>query len=246
MEQQYTFIKFTTTRELYQQAANLVVKLANEAVARKGHFDWALSGGHTPNKLYRLLSKKNYIEKMPWSSTYIFWGDERCVAPESDENNAHMAKQILLDSVPIPADHIFRISVDVSPYKSAEDYETKLRNHFGNTPDFDLLLLGLGTNGHTASIFPGTAAVNEKAKWVMPVYIEKNNMYRITLTPPVINASRQILFLVTGNEKREILHKLLNPQIGEDEVPAKVIDSSKTMIYADEAAAGDQNQSKVQ
>ncbi len=215
---------FQTTEMLSAAAAEFILDQAQRAVASTGRFTLALSGGRTPEQLFRLLRTAPFVRKMPWQNTLIFWGDERCVPLNDERNNAHIAFSLLLEHVDIPAANIFRIPVDLPPVTAAQQYEQTLHRVFDpNAPRFDLILLGLGSDGHTASLFPGTNAVEEKTRWVTEVFVESHQMSRITMTLPLLNQAKNILFLVSGEEKAEILTKILKPQPENPAYPAQLV-----------------------
>jgi len=219
---------YKTVESLNEAAAQLIVDLAKKSVSERGRFALCLSGGSTPKKLYTLLSTKQYSNKIPWKNTFIFWSDERCVPPDDERNNAHMAGITLLKKVEIPASNIFPIPVELPPTEAAAKYEETLHIFFGNAePRFDLMLLGLGENGHTASLFPETSVLHEKKSWVKDVLVEDavaGAPHRITLTAPLINEARQILFLVTGIEKSKILETVLTGAYLPEKYPAQLIE----------------------
>lgn len=190
--------------------ADYLVKTATDYVNKNGMFTVALSGGSTPKMLYELLASGKYRNRLPWEKMYIFWGDERFVPKDDDDNNAKMAFETFLNHVPVPEKNIFPIPIAFTPRESASEYEKLLHNFFHNAdPSFDLILLGLGENGHTASLFPDTSVIDKKNLWVSEVYVEDQKMYRITLTAPVINKSKNILFIVVGSNKAEIVSNVL-------------------------------------
>lgn len=231
---------YQTSGELFEAAARFILSLAKKAVADKRQFSIALSGGNTPGLLYRLLASPPFLDEMPWSKTFIFWGDERCVPLDDKRNNAREARSILLDKVPVPAQNIHVIPVNLSPKDAAVAYERELKEFFGSVaPVFDLILLGLGENGHTASIFPGTPQVDERAIGVREVFVKEQDMFRITMTAPLINLARNILFLVTGKEKADILQSVLNAPYQPANFPAQLIQPSGGDLFwfADQYAA---------
>jgi 6-phosphogluconolactonase len=187
-------------------AADLIVRSAAQAIAERGRFTLALSGGETPRPVYARLASADCVKEIDWSRVLIFFGDERCVPPYDPRSNYLMARTVLLDKVPIPRANIYRIQGEEEPEKAAGDYEDILR---GVIDAFDLVLLGLGDNGHTASLFPGLAPVTETTRWVMAAYVEVASMWRITLTPAVLNAARQVVFVVSGAKKAEIVKRVL-------------------------------------
>src|SRR2546430_4372299 len=188
------------TDELNRKAAERFVLLANEAAAKAGRFTAALSGGSTPRTLYSLLAMPDYKESIPWSQVHLFWGDERCVPPDHQDSNYRMAREALLSKITIPTDNVHRMAGEKEPQVAAVEYEEQLRKLFqpppGALPHFDLILLGLGEDGHTVSLFPGSEALDEQERLVIAPYIEKLQTHRITLSLPVINEAAVILFLV--------------------------------------------------
>jgi len=171
---------------------------------------------------------------------HVFWGDERCVPPEHPESNYRLAREALLDHVPLPLANIHRIHTEREPAQAAADYERTLRRFFGpgNAPRFDLVLLGLGTDGHTASLFPGTPAVQEHERWVVAHYVPSLAAWRVTLTPAVLNAADQVTFLVAGAEKAGVLDRVLNGPCQPDVLPAQVVrPAGGSLLWLVDAAA---------
>ena len=231
---------FENGTDVSRAAADYFVEIAQQAIDEKGRFTVALSGGNSPRKCYELLASKEYKKKVDWDKVYIFWGDERFVPRDDDQNNAKMAFDSLLDHVPIPDDHIFPIPYSGTPRESANEYEKTLRNYFRDKePVFDLIYLGLGENGHTASLFPNTNVLNKMNIWVSEVYLEDQNMYRITLTLPVINQAENIIFIVYGQKKAEIFSNVLIGPHQPKKWPAQLIKPSngKLIWMIDQAAA---------
>ena len=213
-------------RALAAEAARLVVERARAAAAERGVFRWALAGGSTPRDLYRLLADPHARcrGEMPWQRTHVFWGDERNVPPDHGESNFRMAREAMLDHVPVPAANVHRILGEEPAERAAKLYEAELRAAFGAdaamsesaAPRFDLVLLGLGADGHTASLFPGSSALDERARWVAAPYVPALAAFRITLTLPAINGAAAVLFLVAGADKAEAVRAVL----AGDEPPA--------------------------
>ena len=230
---------FNTIDALNEFAAQLLVDVAVKSVSERGRFVICLSGGNTPNGLYKLLSMTPYRDLIPWKNTFVFWSDERCVPADDERNNAYIASTVLLTKVNIPVTNIFPLPVDLPPVDAAKVYEASLKLFFGKEPPrFDLILLGLGGNGHTASLFPNTDVLHEKLRWVKEVYVEELRMYRVTMTPLLINQASKIFFLVTGKEKSGILKNVfLCPQ--PDKYPVQLIDPDNKEEYwfLDERAA---------
>lgn len=205
-------------------AAELFATEARQAVLAHGRFTVALSGGITPRRTYELLAREPFIEQVPWQSTHIFWGDERCVPADDPRNNALMARQTLLDHVPVPPEQIHSMVCDSSPLEAAAAYEKLLRSTFNSgSSRFDLVLLGLGENGHTASLFPGTSVLEDQQRWVGEVYVADEGLHRLTLTAPAINQAALVVFLVAGSEKAPILRKVLQEAQDPRSIPAKLI-----------------------
>jgi 6-phosphogluconolactonase len=233
----------TTPQELFAAAAEEVVRAANEAVAQRGRFTIALAGGSTPKSLYNLLAT-NARTALPWDRMFFFWGDERHVPPTDSDSNYRMADEAMLAKIPVPAANVFRMKTE-NPEAAAvaEDYEQTLRKFFqlepGQLPTFDLILLGMGPDGHTASLFPGTAALQEKSRLVFANWVEKMKTYRITLTLPVLNAARCVIFLVSGTDKAPALHAVLEEDVAGEQYPAKLVrpTQGKVIWLVDRAAA---------
>ena len=195
---------------LSQAAAELFAVQSRQASLICGRFSVALSGGETPRRLYEILASSPYRERIHWDEVHVFWSDERCVPEDDPRNNARMARQTLLDHVPIPPDHIHPIRCDQSPQQAAIQYEQELKEFFSTSnPNFHLVLLGLGENGHIASLFPHTPVLNEQEKWVSEVYVKELGMDRITFTAPFINQASQVVFLVSGADKAQVLENVL-------------------------------------
>lgn len=223
---------FSTIRTMNESAAKLCIDIASNSVQARGRFALCLSGGNTPKGLYTLLSMNPYRDLMPWKNTFIFWGDERCVPADDERNNAFMATEILLNKVIVPASNIFRIPTDIPPADTASQYEDKLKHFFGKEqPCFDLILLGLGENGHTASLFPDTAVLYEKSHWVKEVFVEDQQLYRVTMTAPLINKARHILFMITGSEKSGVLETVLTTPFLPEKYPAQLIRPEQGAVY---------------
>jgi 6-phosphogluconolactonase len=233
----------TTPQELFAAAAEEVVHAANEAVAQRGRFTIALAGGSTPKSLYNLVAT-NARTTLPWDRMFFFWGDERHVPPTDPESNYRMAEEAMLSKVPVPPGNVFRIQTEnPEAAAAAEDYEKAIRKFFGlepgQFPRFDLILLGMGPDGHTASLFPGTTALQEKSRLVVANWVEKMKTHRITLTLPVLNAARCVTFLVSGTDKAPALKSVLEENVLAEQYPAKLIKPSdgKLIWLIDRAAA---------
>ena len=213
-------------------SAERFVVAAEQAIAERGRFVVALSGGSTPRHTFELLAREPRASRVNWSRVFFVWGDERCVPPTDPESNFRMAREALLDHVPVPPGNVHRMHGEEDPESAATSYEATLRTLFRTSngpPSFepgrniDLALLGLGDNGHTASIFPGSAIVNERARWVLSEYVPAVSMWRITMTAPLLNAATEILFLVSGAAKASVLGRVLEGPRDPHELPAQLI-----------------------
>ena len=223
---------FPTGAELTAAAAERFVAAAAAAIEATETFSVALSGGSTPRALFAALASVAYASRVQWPSVHVFWGDERCVPPDDEESNYRMARELLLDHVPVRASNIHRIRGEDAPGPAAERYERELRATFetptgppGGAPGsrFDLVLLGLGTDGHTASLFPHMQAVRERTRWAMAENVEMLQMWRITLTPVILNQAAEVLFIVSGREKAATLRRVLYGARETDALPAQAI-----------------------
>ncbi len=230
--------QFSTIPELNIDLAALFVQAATQAIAEKGHFTVALTGGSSPVGLYELLATSPYREQIAWEQVYVFWGDERWVPLTDGRSNAKMSFETLLNHVPVPDEQVFPMwSDELNALDFAVEYERLLKRYLGDDGVFDLILLGMGADGHTASWFPGTAVLDERAKWVDAYYLPSQEMYRITLTVSLVNHAKQIAVVAYGANKAEALHQVLegtaNPQV----YPAQLIDSDDVTWFVDQAAA---------
>lgn len=228
-----------TVAELFETAAELFTAQAAEAVRAHGRFAVALSGGSTPKTLYSLLATKPGI---PWDKVCFFWGDERHVPPDNPESNYRMANEALLSKVPVRPENIFRIHAEEADAAAAAlQYEQRIKDFFhlppGQFPRFDLILLGIGPDGHTASLFPGTAALNETQRLVVANWVPKFNTHRLTFTFPVLNAAACVTFLASGPDKAPILHEILENSAAN--LPSQKVQPSngKLIWLVDDAAA---------
>jgi len=197
---------------LAREAAQRFIYLAREAVDSRGRFSIALSGGSTPAALYKLLAEEPYRAKIPWTQVHLFWGDERCVPPDHPDSNYQLANETLITHVPIPPANVYRVRGELEPELAARAYEKTLQDFFcGPRTRFDLVLLGLGSDGHTASLFPGSDALYERERLAVAVEARYQDrpVHRVTLTLPVINSARQVLFLVIGSAKAGIVQAVL-------------------------------------
>ncbi len=231
---------FQTKEALSKEAADLFLKTALEAVQENGRFTVALTGGSSPVLLHKLLAQSPYREQVPWEKTFVFWGDERWVPLTDDKSNAKMAMDTLLSHVQVPEAQVYPMWGDAAPEAFAEQYEELLRNHFkGSAPAFDLILLGMGDDGHTASLFPGTDVLHEESRWVQAYYLAPQAMHRVTLTAPLLNQGKKILFLTFGENKAKALHEVLEGDRNPEQYPSQLIQpqNGEVLWFVDEAAA---------
>ena len=196
---------FADTPALVSGATDFIVTEAAVAIAARGDFSIALSGGNTPKPVYEALAGR----LLDWRHIHIFFGDERCVPPDDPRSNYHMAKVALIDRVAIPPGNIHRMRGEDEPNAAASAYAEEMKSSLQPDARFDLVLLGLGDDGHTASLFPGLAAVSEMERAVLACYVESVGMWRLTLTPPSINGARRVAFLVSGADKANMIHRVL-------------------------------------
>lgn len=232
----------TSPAEVAREAADRILAAAHAAVARSGSFTLALSGGSTPKLLYELLASEPYKSKFPWADSEFFFGDERCVPQEHKDSNFKMVKESLLSKVPIPATSVHRMKGELEPVAAATEYERLLRERFQGDEGIDVVLLGMGDDGHTASIFPGTVATREKTKPVIGYFAENSSTgksWRITLTAPFINKSAEVIFLICGASKAKRLEEVLEGPKDPERLPSQLIEpaSGKLTLLLDTAAA---------
>jgi 6-phosphogluconolactonase len=235
---------FPDAELLSRTAADECVRLAREAVAARGRFTFVLSGGSTPRRLFQLLSGPPWRNQVDWAKVEVFWGDERCVPPDDPESNYRMAHEALLTKVPISPDHVHRIQAERPDLDGAAgDYQAEIARVFGvpdtgAPPSFDLVLLGMGPCGHTASLFPHTAALKETTRWVVANHVPQKNTDRITMTTAILNRAAQVAFLVAGADKTPVLAEVLEGPADPDRLPSQLIRPSGTLTwFLDQAAA---------
>jgi 6-phosphogluconolactonase len=228
--------------EAAHAAALEIFHAAGDAIGNRGDFSIALSGGSTPVPLFRLLAESPYRERPEWTRTRFFFVDERCVPPDHERSNYRLAKEHLFDPLEVPAERVFRMRGEDDPAAAARAYEDVLVRELPGespVPQIDFVLLGIGADGHTASLFPGTAALEERERLVAANRVPKLNEWRLTLTLPVLNASRRAVFLVTGAEKSAVVASAVERKKGSHDVPASLVrpDRGSLIWILDEAAA---------
>lgn len=235
----------TTPQELSEAAAEEVLRAAKEAVAQRGRFTIALSGGSTPKNLFNLLAT-NARNVLPWDRTFFFWGDERHVPPTDPDSNYRMAEETMLSKIPVAAGNVFRMAAEnPDAAAAAEAYEQTLRKFFqlepGQVPIFDLILLGMGPDGHTASLFPNSAGLQEKSRLVIANWVDKLKTNRLTLTLPVLNAARCVAFVVSGADKASVLKTVLEDDVPGEQYPSKLVQptNGRLIWLLDRAAASE-------
>jgi len=224
--------------DVAKRAAEIFIEAARES-ANNGRFSVALSGGSTPKALYSLLAAPPYVDQVPWNIVHLFWGDERCVPPDHQDSNYRMTKEAMLTKVPLAENQIHRIEAELEPDVAASKYSQVLESFFGGVPRFDLVLLGMGDDGHTASLFPGTKALHDNDHLVVANYVEKFKTHRITLTAKVINNAARVNFLIVGDSKTKVLKEVLEGNREPDRLPSQLIQPTdgKLLWLVDRAAA---------
>lgn len=229
--------------QLAQAAAERFIESAAEAVKERNEFRVALAGGSTPRGTYQRLAGADLAPLVSWRNVHLFWGDERCVAPDHPDSNFRMARDTLLDKVPVPQSNLHRIQCELEPQAAARAYAQELRTVFQSRrrPHFDLVLLGMGADGHTASLFPGSPALNELRRWVVAVFVAQLDAWRVTLTPPLLNAARQVIFLVSGKVKAAPVKQVLHGEHDPERLPAQLVRPKQGSVIwmLDQAAAAD-------
>ena len=230
---------FSSKEEITPHAANIFVAAAQNAIQKRGRFLVALTGGSSPVSLYKLLATSQYKSKIDWENVFIFWGDERWVALDDERSNAKMSSDYLLNHVGIPKSNLFPMYKEgFAPEEYALEYEKLIKSFTGDHGQFDLILLGMGDDGHTASLFPGEAVLHENNKWVSAYYLESQNMYRITLTAPFINKAKEIVVITFGESKAHALNEVLYGDYNPEKYPTQLIKplDGKLLFLTDQAA----------
>ena len=232
---------FDDPESVARAAAERFAEIAREAVRARGRFGVALSGGSTPRRIYELLAGEGFKARVEWPKAHVFFGDERCVPPTDGASNYRMARDTLLSRVDVPAENVHRMIGEGDAAANARLYEDELRSYFGGAefPAFDLVMLGLGDDGHTASLFPESPALEETAAWAAANWVEKLGAYRLTLTAPAINHAAHVMFVVTGAGKAERLREVLEGERAPRSLPAQLIRPASGVLewYVDRAAA---------
>ncbi len=237
----YTLKVFADIEPLSRWTVQKIIETSVEAISARGRFLLALNGGSTPTRTFQLLASE-FHDKVDWNKTHIFWGDERCVPSDDKESSYGQAREILLSKIPIPDSNVHRVNTDLGPDAASKDYASTL-SRFAQPPldwpRFDLVLLGMGEDGHTASLFPGSAIHVSEPVLAVTGHYQDRPANRVTLTPPVLNSARTILFMVTGESKAETLSRVLGKEHNPQQLPAQRIDpkDGEVIWLTDEAAA---------
>ncbi|THV56453.1 6-phosphogluconolactonase [Chryseobacterium candidae] len=231
---------FDDLEKLYTRAAGAFVDLSKKSILKNGRFVVALSGGSSPKAIFKLLATPEYKEHIEWNKVYFFWVDERWVPLNDDKSNFRMTEETLLSQVPIDQNHIFPMYAEgITPEDYAKAYEQQIRTILGDDGVFDFILLGMGDDGHTASLFPGEEVLNEKEKWVSAYYLKSQEMFRITLTAPIINNADNILAIAFGESKKHALNEVLNGEYNPSLYPMQLIEKKDGFqFFTDEKARG--------
>ena len=240
-----TYRVLPTAAATAQAAAQLFTDAAVKAAEARGLARIAISGGTTPKAMFALLADpaQPFLQQVPWDKLDLYWVDERCVPPDNAESNYRMTREALLSKVPLSAERVHRMEGELAPEVAAAKYEATIRNSFklegAQTPTFDLVLLGMGDDGHTASLFPHTEALNEMSHIVVPNHVPQKDTWRITLTWPVINQGREVAFLIEGTGKAQVLHDVLLGPYQPETYPSQIIRpaSGRLLFLLDAAAA---------
>jgi 6-phosphogluconolactonase len=223
-----------------QELAEWITHTIETTLQTQDRFTWVVTGGNSPKLLYELLSAAPYKERIDWGKMHIFWGDERAVPFTDSRNNARMTFEQLLDRVPVVKEQVHVMRTDISPEASAADYEQILHQYFPEEgATFDLVLNGMGDDGHTLSLFPHTPVIHETKAWVTSFYLAPQEMYRITLTAPIVNRAHKVAFLTFGSNKAHALQEVLKGARNVDQYPSQIIQpaSGELHWFVDEAAA---------
>lgn len=229
---------FDDLEKLYTKAADTFVDLSKKSIQKNGRFVVALSGGSSPKAIFKLLAAPEYKEQIEWNKVYFFWVDERWVPLNDDKSNFRMTDEALLSQVPVDKSHVFPMYSDEKlPEDYAKTYEQEIRNVLGDEGIFDFILLGMGDDGHTASLFPGEEVLHEKEKWVSAYYLKPQEMFRITLTAPLINKAENILVVAFGESKKHALNEVLNGEYNPELYPMQLIERKDGFqFFTDEKA----------
>jgi 6-phosphogluconolactonase len=244
-----TIERFPDAEAVSRAAADEFVRLAGAAILARGRFAVVLSGGSTPKRMYQLLAEPEWASKVDWPKVHLFWGDERAVPPDHPDSNYGMAKAALLDKLPGPGPQVHRMEAEQLEQRAGaaalDSYRSAIATVFGvardgDPPSFDLILLGMGPDGHTASLFPHTTALGQPKRWVVGNFVPKFNAMRMTFTATLINRAAEVLFLVAGADKAAVLAEVLEGPPDPDRLPSQLIKpAGRLRWFVDAAAAAD-------
>jgi 6-phosphogluconolactonase len=238
-----TYYVLPNSDALARAMAEQLLEAAQAAAAARGVARIAISGGNTPKRTFEMLAGESQFSKFPWDKTDLFWVDERCVPPDDKDSNYRMTRLAMLDKVPLAANRVFRMEGELNPAEAAARYESTIRNRFrlegAELPTFDLIALGMGPDGHTASLFPHTEGLHELTRIVIPNHVLQKETWRVTLTSPVINQGRKVIFLIGGADKTEVLSQVLSNTYDPETWPSQLIQpkSGELLMLLDQAAA---------
>lgn len=233
---------FQDDKSLTAAAVEKFCFLAQNAIHQRGNFTAALSGGSTPRSLYQALASPPYLSQIDWRKVHLFWGDERHVPPDHPESNFRMVKEAMLDEIPIPDENVHRVPAELDVHQAAQKYEEDLKAFFkADWPRFDLVLLGMGSDGHTASLFPGSAGLSEEDRWFISNFDPKSQEWRLTLTKNAINSARQVMVIISGQAKAAALAKAIEGSATPELIPIQLLSPVEGDIVwmVDVAAASD-------
>jgi len=223
---------YPNKEKLVAATTERIADCMEQSIQKNGLCNMALSGGKTPGGIFSLLASNPYRDRLDWSRLHIFWGDERMVPPEHQDSNFRLVRETLLDHIKMPDENVHRMRGEIAPEEAAAEYAELLHDHFKDSPPcFDLMLLGLGEDGHTASLFPETDAVEECEKHAVAVFVPKLDAWRVTLTLPVLNAARKILFLVSGKSKSKMVQRIMSNKQPAKEIPATMVNPQNGEIH---------------
>jgi len=231
---------YKSPEQVSQALAEFITSAIETTLQKQDRFTWVVTGGNSPKQLYELLAAAPYRERIDWSKLHIFWGDERAVPYEDSRNNAKMTFDHLLSKVPLVREQVHIMNTSLSPEESAKAYEAILHQYFQPTgTSFDLVLNGMGDDGHTLSLFPHTPVIHEQQAWVTSFYLDAQQMYRITLTAPIVNRAAKVAFLTFGSNKANALYEVVKGAPNVDQYPSQIIKpaSGELHWFVDEAAA---------
>jgi 6-phosphogluconolactonase len=241
---------YPNKEKLVIATAERIVYLIEHAIQENGLCNIALAGGNTPREVYTKLAANSCRDRVDWNGLHLFWGDERMVPPDHQDSNFRMVQQTLLEHINIPDGNVHRIRGENTPEKASEEYAQLLHNSFReDIPCFDLILLGIGEDGHTASLFPDTDAIEECKRHVVAVFVPRLNTWRVTLTFPVLNAAREVFFLVSGSSKSKIIQRIMSIKEPTKEFPATMVNPENGtlhwMLDSDAAASINKNVKEI-